>query len=343
MRLVSACLLLLVIRPVAAQIPVVADTTSKNVYQFILDYDVPESPAFAALGATPANVMRGGAAKPMVLSVLSNALTNGELASGLAIDLSPMLFVHPQFKSFQDYQKRGGWLRRLLVSVATVQPQNDTASVRIGTGVRINVVDANDPLSDPTLFRTVDSLLRQVAGPPPKPHAEDEIGAPIVLPNKDAIAAAYDEARRNARNRKGMALSIGWAWAGLLHSSVLDGDSLGAKSSSVWISGRYHFASPASVLFTAQWLSHADSAHTINTGVALRADLPNVNGAAEILYDWSEKRLRPGANVEVKVTSGLMAVFAIVTETNADAPAEKPKVRAKTNLKWNFAEMLKTQ
>ena len=326
--------------PVMPAAPAVQDTMLKNAYQFVLDYDVPESPAFAALGATPTNVLRGGAAKPVVLSVLSNALTTGRLSAGLAVDVSPMVLVSPTFRSFNDYQKRAGLLRRFLLSLAKIQSPIDTASIEIGAGLRINLFDANDPLTDPALFNQVNAMLRQAVGPPPAANVEDQIGAPVALLNPDSIAAVYDSIRQQAARRPGMAMSLGWGWAGMLHNSVLSGDSLKKQNAMLWLAGRYHFASPASLLFTAQWHSNADSASTFEAGAALRADLPNASVAAELVYDWRSHDFEPGANIEVRVIPGIVAVFAVVTQTDAATPGAPPKVRAETNLKWNFAELL---
>ncbi len=316
-----------------------------SVYKYILDYDVPESPAFTALGVTPANVLRGGVAKPIALSALTDALSTGKLKGGLALDLSPMVFASPTFRDFDQYRHSlsGVLLRRLLVSLGTVQADRDTASLRLGAGVRFTFFDANDPLTDRELFEQVDAVLRSVAATQgaPAPGAAAGVGAPITIALKDSLAALYRRARAEARNRKGWALSVGWGIAALVRSAVLDADSVQDGASSAWLAGRYKFPSPAAFMFTGEWRQVPGRKDDLRGGIALRAELENVSAAAELVYDALTGTLQPGGNAELRVLPGTRVVLGIVSEPPGATAGGRSKLRVKTALNWNFAELLR--
>lgn len=318
---------------------------SDSLYKYVLDYDVPESPAFTALGVTPAAVLRGGIAKPVAVSALTNALSTGKLKGGLALDLSPMVFASPVFRDFDQYQHSlsGILLRRLLVSLGTVQADADTASLRLGAGVRFTLYDANDPLTSRELFEQVDRVLRSVASAQgaPAPGTATGVGAPVTISLKDSLAALYKRARDEARNRKGWAVSVGWGIAALVRSSVLDADSLQDGASSAWLAGRYKFATPASFLFTGEWRQVPGRKDDLRGGIAVRAELESVSAAAELVYDALTGTLQPGGNAELRVLPGTRVVLGIVSEPPGAATGGHSKLRVKTSLKWDFAELLR--
>jgi hypothetical protein len=88
MKKLTLILLLFISRPSFSQVQ-----PEKEAYKYILDYEVPASPAFTVLDATSQQVTRGGAVKPLVLSSLTNFLQTGKLDPGIAIDFSPYILL----------------------------------------------------------------------------------------------------------------------------------------------------------------------------------------------------------------------------------------------------------
>src|SRR5229473_320613 len=126
---------------------------NRSAQRFILDYDVPESPAFVALGVTPTNVTRGSASKPVIASLLTEFRTGQKIGGGLALDFAPYFVYGGRLDNIAAY--RSDWKKRLLanlqLSLGTIQSETDTNSLRFGLGMRATFYDSHDLLMDPRL------------------------------------------------------------------------------------------------------------------------------------------------------------------------------------------------
>lgn len=157
-----------------------ADAQASNdssIYKFVLDYAVPESPAFAILGVTPEKILRGSAAKPVVASLLTQLQTGGKLKSGVAIDLTPYFVYGGTIRNIKEYAENQ--LVRILantqLSIATIQSPTDTTSMGGSLAIRMNILDAGDPLRDPAALKPLFDALNRCASAPTPAETPEEV------------------------------------------------------------------------------------------------------------------------------------------------------------------------
>lgn len=131
--------------------------TETNAYKFILDYAVPSSPAFTVLDATPQQVTRGSAAKPLIFHAFPNFLQTGRLDPGIAADFSPYVLLGGGFQNLEHY--RTSWIRRMLansmLSVAALKNSKDSSNADIGLGIRITIFDDHDLFANSPIARAI--------------------------------------------------------------------------------------------------------------------------------------------------------------------------------------------
>jgi len=142
---------------------VLADSpdSSRSAYKYILDYDVPESPAFTVLGVSPAKVLRGSAAKPIVLNLLNQFGSSERTQNGVAVDFSPFFVFGGRMKNVMEYRnsRKKQIIANTLFSFSTVQDKAETTSLKFGVGLRLTLFDCHDLLQNAQLGRDIDSLL----------------------------------------------------------------------------------------------------------------------------------------------------------------------------------------
>lgn len=318
--------------------PAAAQTAPSQAGDFVLDYEVPESPAFIALGVAPGNVVRAGAAKPVVASLLNQLLTGGTLDSGIAIDFSPYAVFGGAASSVGTYH--GNTLRRILfnttLSLATVKDDEAADDLRFGFGLRSTLWDSRDPLADPDLANEVSSLLAAAARAPLVP-VDDEVGAPINLADRGVdLTAAYRAARARAARQDGAAVAAGWGFAGPIHGAVASLDSIGDLQHRLWLAGRWSFAKGPDVMMTTQYVSRlGDADSSLRVGAALRASGADFSFALEAGWD-SEEGFLPGISAEGRALAGVHLLAALV----ADRPPEGGPIRVslRNSIRWNRSE-----
>ena len=101
----------------------------------ILDFAVPDIPAFKALGIDPSNILRPSSLKQVAL-MFSHLRSGNEfiVPQNLAVELTPGLLIKPWY-TLDQYQHKGGirWLSKLSASVGTNQdPTSGTNSLSFG-------------------------------------------------------------------------------------------------------------------------------------------------------------------------------------------------------------------
>ena len=307
---------------------------------FVLDYDVPESPGFIALGVTPANITRGSASKPVVASLLSDLATRQKLASGIALDFAPYFLYGGRFQSVNEYRRNRlkRWLANSLLSIATVQSETDSSSLRFGLGARGTLFDNHDLLQDSTLGMDIDRALTSAAHAGRPRTDTSEVGAPVTVAG---LADAYKAARERVRTKPGDALSVGWGIAGVIHGSVVSGDSIGGRRNRVWLSYRHTFRSGMDLLATAQWRQADSVGSSVRAGAGLRANVADANFAGELYYDSNPKgisggKLGIGANAEWRFTRGVGLVVALSTVPTVVGSQVVSKMKVRTSLRWDM-------
>ena len=331
--LVPACLSALISRASHSQAP--GDAPAQ---QFILDYDVPESPGFVAVGETPTNVLRASAAKPVVASVLNGLLTGEKAQSGIALDFAPYLLAGGRLQSVTEY--RTNLVKRLLantlLSVATVTDQVDPLALRFGTGIRMTLWDSHDLLQDAVLGQAIDEALMAAAtAPDPFDVADDEIDE-VTVPLSDI----YEQARNRARRTPGSAASIGYATSGLLRSSVLSADSVEEVRHQVWGSYRYTFGSSYDIMGLVHAKDLGGDGSTLRVGTGVRVNASGYSFSGELVYDSDATRLLPGASAEIRALPRIHLIASLVnTVDTVSEGGQSNRVRLRVNVRWNMSEM----
>lgn len=133
-----------------------------NVKQGQLDFSVPDSPAFTALGVTPQTISRPATPRDFAANLLGGVDENGNLQTGVAIDTAPYMLFYGEKLSLHTYQghdpaKRDSWRRISLVrnlartqlSIGTTKgPTESDKSSKIAVGVHFTPYDKGDPRMD---------------------------------------------------------------------------------------------------------------------------------------------------------------------------------------------------
>lgn len=119
-----------------------------DVYSILnVKFPVPETPAFAVLGITPATITKPGSPQEFGTALLNGIDENGNLQSGLAIDFTPFLLFAGDTLTLGRYRTDtvSRALARVQVSLATTKASSDDdKAVRVGAGLRWTIWDAGD-------------------------------------------------------------------------------------------------------------------------------------------------------------------------------------------------------
>lgn len=313
-------------------------TTTVNIYHFILGVDVPESPAFVALGVAPTHVLRGSAPKPIAAAVLDAFPGGNQAAPGVAIDVAPYFLAGGGVRRVTRWRSMslGGRLRRVLaktlLSVGAVRDQVDPGSALVGLAVRSAVHDPHDPLLNSSLSDEVAAELAR-HGVPDSVSADDDVADTGVN-----LAPLFARARRAMRGRSGDAqIAVGWGIAGRLHSGVLRGDSLDPVRHTLWLSGQYTAGRRLDLLATVQVRSAFRSDVRVWLGAALQRKTTVVDYRAELYYDTRSHDGHPGVAVEARVLPRMGLVAAVASQPVDFAGTGPRRLAVRTLLHWFYA------
>jgi len=317
-------------------------SASEPLYKFSTDYDVPESPGFATLGVTPSKVLRGGAAKPVVTSLLGQVSSGGRVKGGVAIDVAPYFLYGGKVGNVEAY--RSNVVRRALantqLSFATVQDQKDTAAVSFGVGMRMVFADAHDVLVHPGLLNRVDAALISCSAVRP-PVTANEATAPGSGIGQEHVCAGLADSVQSAKDAallfSGWSMAAGVGIGGLLHGSVVSNDSLGDRRARVWLSGGYSWGKHQEVLMIAQLQDSSTVDWSARVGVGARAKFTDAEFGLELSYDGRSREFQPGGAGEWRVVPGVWLVAGLTTEAATTSGVTAPKLRLRTSLRWNPA------
>ncbi len=310
-------------------------------YQYILDYDVPESPAFSVLGVNPNTVMRGSAAKPIAVHLANQLISGGKVDNGIALDFNPYFsLLGGRLKNISEYRENYG--KRLLAnmqwSVATTALEEYPNDLVYGLGSRFTLWDSKDLLFDKGLGQKIDDCLAKDEDGAPEPGGEDKI-EDIKF---NCMKNNYDEIRKELTNMKGGSISLGWAMSGRIEGATLRSDSFNVLRNQIWLSGQYSLGKGFDLLgLLMQRFEYGDGAQDQTTmGLAVRYNKPNVSFSGELVYQNNNKKgiFDGGFNFGFKVLPRLMYVFHLATRDDPDNVDAKKKIVIRSGIRWNFSE-----
>lgn len=191
-----------------------------NVKQGQLDFSVPDSPAFTALGVTPQTVTRPATPRDFATSLLGGVDENGNLQTGVAIDTAPYMLFYGDKVHLVDYQghkvdpqhpynyARFSLLRNLArteVSIGTTKGTTETdKSSKIAIGFHFTPFDKGDPRMDFGFLKDLANTSLKVIQRFPGDWCQLNnpcLGGQPVLDNDD-ITEKYQAALKEAIQKK---------------------------------------------------------------------------------------------------------------------------------------------
>ena len=273
----------------------------------ISSYAVPDMPAAAFLGTTPATIARPATARDFLIGLASGVDEHGQARQGFALEASPSALVPGLGVSLEQYREPGitprYLLANLLISLGAARAAGDTAPTVLAYGLRLTLVDRGDPMRDPVFLEALgDSIgrCRPRAPIPGIPRADSSTGSTQMNALlRDLLAEHHDRAvrcmdshtrklaRRYARAHWN-ATSVSVAYAGgerLRRGSFARRRHAGDR---VWATGAVRVGGSAQTLLYADWThDRGDAApdvfDALSYGARVNVGSESVNGFAELL------------------------------------------------------------
>jgi hypothetical protein len=298
---------------------------SINVYRYILDVDVPESPALLALDLTAARVPRAAAPKPVAAHVMAGAFGAGTITA-LALDAAPYYLAGGgvrELDSFTANSVRGRLLRVLtktLLSVAAARTDAGAAAgdLELGFGVRSTIHDPHDPVLNWGLADSVNARLAAAAARA-LPITHEDLAATGVELND-----LFVNARDAVRARCCMQIALGWAGATTVRGGVLAADSMSSLRHQLWAGFQLTVDPRFDVLANVGVLNVLGDPR-LGTGVAIQRKGAYADLRAELFYDDG---LLPAIAIESRVLPGLIGSASIGTRRDTH------ELMFRTHLSW---------
>ncbi|HSJ15501.1 MAG TPA: hypothetical protein VK939_13850 [Longimicrobiales bacterium] len=309
----AAVALLLSAGSAAAQL---AGTDRINVYRYILDVDVPESPALLALDLAPARVPRAAAPKPVAAHLFTARESSAALTRGIALDVAPYYLAGGgvrEYDSFRANSVAGRLMRVLtktLVSVAVADRALPDGALQLGLGVRSTIHDPHDPVLNWGLADSVDARLR-AAGAPPLADADEDVHGRGV--NFDGLFA---RARRSVRGRCCVQYALGWGGELTARGGVLAADSATPVRHQLWAAAQITPGARYDLLASVR-LGDPFGENTPAIGAGVQRKGAAADFRAELFYD-REDGILPALLVETRLVPALSATASLGTQRGTD-------------------------
>ncbi len=307
-------------------------------YDFVLDYSVPTSPAFTILDVAPSAPATGSAAKPIVVSVLNQFLTDDHLEPGLAVDVVPYVVLGGGVQSLEAYLESP--LLQIAAStqfsLGTVQVE-ESESIRLAWGLRSSLYDArdllrNDPLAHELQRRLGACLIPEEDGP--------IVGDEEAEGEDDTLAcrmAAYDDITAQARRKKGIAVAIGAGQAFLFRSATVSSDSVEVTSTHAWAAGQWYTGAGFDVLGTLQGRLGADFKDDLRIGIGFQGGASSVEASGEVAYSTAASRFHYGLGATLPLVGQVRVALGIGTTSDPFDTEAAPKLRLTTRLLYGLS------
>lgn len=263
-------------------------------------YAIPESPAFTFLGVTPAEVSRPSAARAFGTAILDGISPSGEVKQGLALDVAPWTYVPGVTVTLNQYQQSrlSYILANAQLSLASARSAGDSADTDVGIGLRLTLLDGNDPMADTAftneLARRIEKCdLTDVFPRPPDARAKEK--ACLGTTNREW----REEWRRDRAAWNAPSLGLAFAGGWQFDESLLSQSSW--KGFSGWATGGVPVGSFALVLGQVRYDMAADGgADGLAYGARAFAGTKLFNAFFELTNDH-----RGEASGDMSWTSGL--------------------------------------
>lgn len=315
---------------------------NEEAYKFKLDYDVPESPAFAVLDANPTTVMRGSAAKELVVNLANNFISNAAQETGVAIDFNPYFVFGGRLQNIEEYRESP--IKRLLanaqISFASIASDEFPDDNLISVGLRITLFDSFDLLKDTQLGEDISAALSKMDDPSPPGVTEEQ----YKLVKLQGLKDAYDKAKERLKNKKGGAFSIGAALAQRARGGILSADSLATYRNQAWMSGQYSFGNGTNLLGLAMYrntkLIDDSNVDEVLLGLGLRHLGNAVNIGGEVVYASEKKYIEINGNIETRLFDNVLLAISIGNGSE-DGMNENNRLLVKPTLKYNLSQSRK--
>jgi hypothetical protein len=196
----------------------------------IVQFSIPNSPAFDFIGESPDEVTRPTSPKAFTTALLSGLTAAGKFQQGIAIEIAPWQLLSPHM-DLREYQTTSGFLiSNSSFSIGTVKASGDTTDTNLGLGARVILLDRTDP-SGPASKAAGDAAMRRVLLTclPPGPVQPGQVATvkQCIAREDSAFHASWREAHWNDYAIS-VAGATGW---GLSKSAWNDRHNLG---SAVW-------------------------------------------------------------------------------------------------------------
>jgi hypothetical protein len=290
----------------------------------VSSYAVPDMPAAAFLGTTPAAITRPASTRDFLIGLASGVDEHGRARQGFALEASPSAIVPWFGVSLEQYRARGVnpryLLANLLVSLGASRATGDTAPTVLAYGLRVTLFDRGDPMRD-TAFLTAlgDSIgrCRPRAPIPGIPRAE----SPTALDplTRDLLAERHDRAVRcmDSHTRKLARRYARAHWnASTMFVAYAGGERLRRGSFSerrhagdrVWATGAIRTGGIAQTLLYADWThERGDAARDVFDAVTYGSRVNVGSESANGFVEWLGQT-RSGAPLGVPRTATAWSV-----------------------------------
>lgn len=336
---ILACLMFCILHSITSM----ASDTIPKVYKYILDYDVPESPAFSILGVNPNEVMRGSAAKPIAVHLANQFIGGDKVENGVALDFNPYFtLLNGGIKNFSEYRKN--YLKRLLTnmqwSAATTTLDEFPNDMIYGLGARLTLIDSKDILLDEQLRKEIDKFLIPEEVPDFSETDNPDSNGPTV--KDERLPELYKRVRDSIRLRKGGSLSVGWAMAGQIRSATLRSDSFNVLKNQIWLSGQYTLTGGFDLLGTLikRFENSDDLDDETWIGFGVRFNRRKSMFSGELVYKQvgDKGSWDGGFNVGFNLLPKILMVVHLATEEDTASKDGGKKAVIRTGIRWNMSE-----
>lgn len=144
------------------------------------DFDVPQSPAFTALGVSADNATSPVQATKLALALLNGFDANGNFQNGLAIDTHPYLLFNGRNITLEDYRSSAGvrLFTNTRLSLATTKgTEDDDKSLRVAAGLYLQpwIHAGDDPRRNEQYLTCLARAVQPPPGPPPSPDNQEAV------------------------------------------------------------------------------------------------------------------------------------------------------------------------
>jgi len=326
-----------------SQLPTNVVNDSLPAYRYKLDYNIPESPAFAVLDANPTTILRASAAQEVITHLASDFLSGNNVSPGLALDFNPYFSFGGRLHSINEYRKNSWkrFLANLQLSFATINSQDFPNDLLFSGGIRANLIDTKDLLRDKQLGHDIDRALLPDQNNEPGPLNNNDQGT--IVDNKK-LSEAYLNAKKRYQKKSGGSLAIGYAIAGRAKDNSFKTDSIVTYRHQAWLSGQYDLGKSsmsinAMVMYRYDQIVQTDDHNGVISGISLRKYSRKLIFSGEIYHDSGAKSIDFGGYAEAYLIPNITVFISLKKETNSITGEED--ILLKPGIKWNFSEAKK--